>query len=333
MASPTRTPSDLLTEIARDPSRFTFFAATRLLECVSDRLPRIGSSTRPVEDLVRFGQTPALTFAPCEIESFSPPTGDAPGRMVLYHLGVFGPHGPLPGHLTDYAMQRERHHADPTFARFADVFHHRMIALFYRAWASAQPALGLDRPDSDRFSTFVASLVGLGFESLRARDTVPDGAKLFFSGRLAHQNHSADAIVATLAAFFGVRVRAEEFSGEWLDLPASDQLALGGANLDGGAVLGARMWICQHKFRLVLGPLTMERYRSLLPGSDGLRRLADFVRNFVGSEFAADVQLVLRREDVPELRLDGAQSLGWTTWITAGPLDRDPADLVLSATA
>ena len=45
-------------------------------------------------------------------------------------FGLLGPNGPLPLHLTEYVRERLRHHADPTFARFLDLFHHR-FALFF----------------------------------------------------------------------------------------------------------------------------------------------------------------------------------------------------------
>ena len=93
-----------------------------------------------------------------------------PPRLTQRFFGLLGPNGPLPLHLTDYARERVLHHGDPTLARFFDVFHHRMLALFYRAWAQAQPTASLDRPYDDRFADFVGSLIGIGSPLLRRRD-------------------------------------------------------------------------------------------------------------------------------------------------------------------
>src|SRR6478609_2460492 len=72
-------------------------------------------------------------------------------RLYVTFGGMFGPQGPLPLHLTEYARDRIINSADPTFARFLDIFHHRMLSLVYRAWADAQPTVQFDRPESDRF--------------------------------------------------------------------------------------------------------------------------------------------------------------------------------------
>ena len=60
-----------------------------------------------------------------------------------------------------------------------------------------------------------------------------------------------------------------------LDLPANSRLELGRTPVTGtlgqSAVLGARVWDRQSKFRLVLGPLGFADYERLLPGGDTLR--------------------------------------------------------------
>ena len=120
-------------------------------------------------------------FAGCLHTGWGPSCRAACGQI----LRLLGPHGPLPTHLTEYVRDRVRNANDPTFARFLDIFHHRMVTLFYRAWANAQPAVSLDRPGRDRFSFYVGSLFGLGEAMLRERDAVPDFAKLHFAGLLA----------------------------------------------------------------------------------------------------------------------------------------------------
>ena len=69
-------------------------------------------------------------------------------------FGLFGPNGPLPIHLTEYARERLQHGGDATLCRFLDVFHHRFLALFYKAWAQAQPHVNRDRPAQDRFVVY-----------------------------------------------------------------------------------------------------------------------------------------------------------------------------------
>ena len=170
MASTPRTSTDfvdLLQELERDATKFDFFQALRLLECAAKDRPRIGHSTRLGEDPIRFGQEPSLAFAPSTLADVEPGEAGRPWRMNVRFLGLFGPDGPLPLHLTEYANQREMHHKDETLRRFLDIFHHRILSLFYRSWAASQPAVNFDRPESDRFSMYVGSTFGLGSQEVR----------------------------------------------------------------------------------------------------------------------------------------------------------------------
>ena len=77
-------------------------------------------------------------------------TGD-PAKLPVNFLGLFGPNGPMPVHITEYARERQLNAHDPTLVGFLDLFHHRILSLFYRAWAVNQKAADLDRPKDARF--------------------------------------------------------------------------------------------------------------------------------------------------------------------------------------
>ena len=175
MASPTRqTPDPLaLQNVLRDrPESFEFFEALRWLECAYPDKPRFGHSAKPAEDAVRLCQTPSLAFAPRTVERFEQQEDGKPPRMYGLFFGLFGPNAPLPLHLTEYALDRKLNARDSTFIAFADIFHHRMLSLFYRCWADAQPTVQLDRPGEDRFSLYMGALVGLSTPNLQARDVL-----------------------------------------------------------------------------------------------------------------------------------------------------------------
>ncbi|MBX4144998.1 type VI secretion system baseplate subunit TssG, partial [Ralstonia pickettii] len=104
----------------------------------------LGHAVRPRDEPVRLGQRPSLAFAASMLAGVTD-DGTVPPRIAIHGFGLFGPNGPLPTHLTEYAHERAAQHDDPTFAAFADLFHHRLILLFYRAWADAQPTVTLDR--------------------------------------------------------------------------------------------------------------------------------------------------------------------------------------------
>ena len=99
------------------------------------------------------------------------------------------------------------------------------------------------------------------------------------------------------------------------------------------AAIGERVWDCQHRFRIVYGPLTLADYERMLPGGDSLFAMVALVRNYVGDEYAWDVNLVLEREQVPQARLGEYGRLGWTTWLAPETIGADADDLHLDPVA
>ena len=318
--------------LAKEPSAFDFFQALRRLECANASLPRIGCSARPDQDPLRLGQDPSLAFAPSTLASFRPASASGPARLGEYFLGLFGPSGPLPLHLTEYASDRLRHVHDPTLIAFADVFHHRMLSLFYRAWSLSRPTVSFDRPEEDWFARFLASLFGFGMPTLRNRDDLPDRAKLYYAGLLADHTRHPDGLRMILADYFTLPVNIEEFVGTWLLLPAVSRCRLGVSPETGSlgrtAVAGAWVWSGQSRFRIVFGALALIDYGRFLPGEPALMQVIAVVRMYVGDELEWELNLVLKKGEVPPLVLDGSLRLGWTSWLPAAERVGDADDLV-----
>lgn len=312
-------PVSRLDALTSDASSYDFFAALRLLECAHPDRPRIGESARPQDDAVRFGQKPSLAFTPSALAELRF-GAHGTAHLDVNFFGLTGANGPLPQHLTDYVRDRLRNANDPTLARFLDIFHHRMIALFYRGWASAQPTVSLDREHGDRFANYMASLIGLGMPSLRQRDAVPDVAKFHHAGQLASHSRNAGGLAAILTDYFQVPVAIEQFVGHWMRLPDDSlcQLRSGAMAqvLGSSTVLGSKVWNCQHKFRVVIGPLDLDDYQRMLPGGASFERLRAWVRNYAGMAYDWDIKLRLKRQAVPPLAL-GKARMGWTSWLHA----------------
>jgi type VI secretion system protein ImpH len=331
-----RDPVDVERRLEDAGAALDFFQALRLLENAHPDKPRIGASLRPRDDAVRFGRDPSLGFEPGAVAGFTPATGDAKARLAVNFFGLFGANGPLPLHVTEYARDRARNHDDHTLVAFLDVFHHRMVSLFYRARAAADPAISLDRPDSDRFADYVGSLFGIGTPGMRGRDEIGDFAKLHFAGLMANQRRPAAGLVTILRAYFRLPVEIEQFVGHWMKIPLDGQTRIGmddrGNRLGTSAVLGTKVWDCQHKFRLVIGPLGYDDYERMLPGGASMTRLVDWIKSYAGTVLDWDVRLVLRQPDVPPLTL-GTRRLGWTTYLANGPAARDARQLLINPTA
>jgi type VI secretion system protein ImpH len=324
----------LLERLQQAPWEFDFFQALRRLECLHPERPRLGKGLRPAEEPVRLAQETSMAFAPSTLASCAPQPDGLPARLAQRFFGLLGPNGALPLHLTEHALERSLHHGDRTFARFLDLFHHRMLLLFYRAWADAQPAVWADRPQQDRFAFYLGALSGRSTAHLIQRDAVPDAAKLHFTGHLARQVRNAEGLESMLSDYFRLPVKIEQFVTNWLSLPADQRTRLGGwarqsIALGRGAVLGKRACDVQSKFRIRLGPLHAEDYAAFLPGQPRLQALRDWVRNWVGFELDWDVTLVLAREEVSGVRLGRDGRLGWSSWLGAWRKQDHADDLVL----
>lgn len=324
----------LFAALAEAPYRHDFYQTLRRLEAANPHKPRWGQARRPVDEPIRLGQTPDLSFAPAPLAAFESGREGKPPRLLVHLFGLFGPNGPLPIHLTEYARERLRA-GDPTLTRFLDLFHHRFLTLFYRAWAQAQPHVNYDRPESDRFSRYIGAFVGIAPSAFRGRDAVPDLAKLFHVGALIRQTRNVEGLRAILRHFFRVPVDVEEFVGDWMPLDTGERTYLGrpGAVLGVAAVAGRRVWDRQHKFRVWVGPLTLAEYEEFLPGGVQLRKLVDWVRLYATFELHWDVRLLLKKDEVPVARLGAGRRLGWTTWLGRRQAGTDAADLCLNAEA
>lgn len=328
-----RDPVELEQQLEAQAARMDFFQVLRLLENARPDLPRIGTSLRPRDDAVRFGQDPALVFHPAALARFTRADGDAKARLAVNFFGLLGANGPLPLHITEYVRDRLRHGGDGTMLAFLDVFHHRMLALFYRARASAEPVISLDRHDGDRFSEFVGSLFGIGAPALRERDAIGDFAKLHFAGLLANKTRPAAGLVTILRAYFKLPFEVEQFVGHWMRIPAEVQSRIGAAEdgnrLGSSLMLGRSVWDVQNKFRIVIGPLDYADYLRFMPGGDSLARLLAWARLYAGLALDWDVRLVLKKDQRPPLRLGGATRMGWSTWLASGPPRRDLDQMVI----
>ena len=132
------------------------------------------------------------------------------------------------------------------------------------------------------------------------------------------------ALEGILADYFGLPIGVLQLQGQWLHLdPGEQALMPGGASPKGqnnqlgvNVIVGERVWDVQSKFRLRIGPLTYAQFQRFMPNGDALRPLCQLTRLYVGPEFDFDVQLVLRREEVPGSLVGGKKShLGWNTWM------------------
>lgn len=350
MASESRTTGSTLKDrLFAESYRFRFFQAVRLLEKLRPKqgdgearpdpanrdAMGVGQDANPDEEVVRFRAHPSLEFPPSPVYEI---TGqeDGPAEMVVAFMGLTGPLGVLPRHYTELVIEGKRE-KEPALSAFLDMFNHRLISLFYRAWEKYRLEVAFEKGERDHFSRYLMSLIGLGTPGLQNRLSLNDKALLPYTGMIAQQPRSVCALESLLQNFFGLCIEIQQFGGQWFKLDESSRSTLGqkGRNnrLGVSTVIGEKVWDRQAKFTVRIGAMGYAKFVDFLPQGKAYRAANELVRLFAGQEFDFALQLVLKKEEVPECQLGGdeqsAPKLGWSTWLMSQPPDRDVDDVLL----
>ena len=335
-----RQTADLTQEIRSRPGSFDFFQAVRLLELEAASTGNgheyVGTSPSPEKEVIRFRTHPSLAFPPSAIRSVENPPADAqnggptgPTEMQVCFMGFVGAAALLPRHYTEHVIKRISLR-DTTLRDFLDLFHHRTISLFYRAWRKYHFAFAYEhavrtRASEDTFTRALFSLTGLGLDTLRHRQPVDDAAFVFQAGHFSRVQRPAQCLEGLLESLLRVPFRVEQFVGHWVELDSAQRSRLpsrGDAPTDRqrlgrGVCLGSRTWDVQSKVRLIAGPLTYSELQYFLPGTKGQERVRAITSSFLAGVIEFDLQCVLATGESPGIRLGGDHpvGLGHDTWL------------------
>lgn len=335
------------------PQEFDFFQAVRLFERIYPGREPVGRFVVPQREVVRFSAHASMVFPASAIQQVN--WNQSPPAVIVNFMGLTGPQGVLPLLYTQLIIERLRA-KETTMMAFFDIFNHRMISLFYDAWEKYRFAIAYERSgfsrqdpaerERDVMSHVLMHLIGIGTEGLATRQAVPDHALLFYSGLLSLHSRSSAALRNVLWDYFDVPVEIEQYVGAWyrLDIPTQCRFDKGvtySEQVGVGVIVGDEIWDQQSGVRIRLGPLSLEQYLDFLPDGTAYQPLKALVRFFEGDQMDFEVQLVLKRDEVPRAELGVEESrsqvrdlrvaaqLGWTTWAKTVPMGYDPSDTVL----
>ena len=336
--APPPEPLPLPARLLNEPWDYRFFQAVRLLQLISPQRAPIGRFAEPAHEAVRFTSHQTLSHPPSEIHSFEEKQ-DSPHQLSVNFMGLTGPVGELPVAYTSHVIARLQA-GDSTIASFFDIFNHRMVSLFYRAWERYRFTIPYERGEMGGLTQYMLDFLGLGTPGLQDRQEVGDQSLIYYSGLLTQRPRSAQSLRQILQDYFEVPVEIIQFIGAWrkLDrnticiLDDNEEFAPASSRLGLGAVAGDEVWDPQSIVRIRLGPLTLNRYLEFLPNGSAYPALRAIARFFAGQELDFEVQLVLKREEAVGVQLGvdtGMEpQLGWLSWIKSVPMDRDPDDTV-----
>jgi len=336
----------LINPLLDRPQYFDFFQAVQLLERLRPERAPVGAFADPQDEVVHFQAATSVSFPASAVQQLEDPT-DGPAQMTVNFFGMTGPKGVLPLDYSLYVADRRRA-GDHAFKAFLAIFEHRIVSLFYRAWAKSHASVGFGRTkeqtareqasegaNQDWLTELLLSIVGMRTEGLQGRLPMSDEALLFYAGLLSIPSRPAAALEQLVADYFDVPCEVEQFVGAWYPLSTSAQTALGEETdlLGAGAVAGDEVWDQQGRARVRIGPLTRRRYDEFLPGGASHEALRALTRFFGNDQFDFEIQLVLARDEAPVCQIDADAPplpLAWCTWLHTAPLERDPEDAVFT---
>jgi type VI secretion system protein ImpH len=289
----------------------------RYIDANAPLTKRLGYSVSPKQDAVRLGQTPLLHFHSSAFTGVSYDKVNGNYKLKNSYWGLLGINGPLPSHITEYAIERQYRIKDNTLTEFLDIFHHRFLSLFYRAWADAQPTVSHDRADSDIFSQRISVFSGSVAAVKRDFDAEHNRYQNL-AGLYSQKNRGATSLAQILTQYLEHPVEINEFSGDWYSLQESEKTALGSANATLGidSILGARTFQRSFNFSIVIGPLSYQDYIDLLGNKQRFSTLKELTIKTVGAEYRFSIKLVLKAYQTQPSHL-GKARLGINSWCQA----------------
>lgn len=305
----------LLQRLLAQPQKFDLFQAISLLERegVAEGRAEIGE---PGVEAVRLGSHLSLGFEASDVRAASrqPPTGEA-FRLTTPVLSLAGHAGPLPTVFTEMLLERQGA-KDFATADFLDIFHHRLLSLFYLNRKRRRPGLGWASPQASTVARASSRLCGLQADAHGSHRP-----RLRHAGLLGGAPRSMAALCALLSDRYAMPFTGEQFAGGWQRLEDDELTALGDARrppeLGRTAFVGRRVWDQAAGIRLRADGQPLERVLQLLPGGELHEDFKAAVRHFLPSALRVEVCLRPAAGEVPPGRLTGgdAPRLGWNAWM------------------
>ena len=320
------TPDDLTAlfdAVAAEPTAWELFALLRGVEAARPGTARIGVSLDPGQELVDLAHAPSADFPRTTVAEFSR-AGRRP-TVRSQHLGLTGPMGPLPAHLTEIAIFERRIKGPTPYADFLDLISARMLQGFYRAWAEASPTAQADRPADDNFAARLGAASGatdLRFVSGAERpphdaEGFNDWRRLAYGGHLAGLK-SAAAIADLFGHLLERPVTVAEAIGRWRVIPGDARTRIGRTGchnrLGIGATLGGRFFAVEWNIAFAIRAASMDDLADFLPGGLASGLLAEAAAAVLPAHLQWDARIEIDEAAIAPARL-GTMRLGHTSWV------------------
>jgi len=297
MAGPQRQSDVALTrQLAEDGKRLDFFAAVHLLHRLKQGAAPSGTLGPYRDEPVRFRHSATLQFHSGDIEGIKLENGHV--VLTSTFLGLYGAASPLAIHFSEDVIAAEN--ADQTSLReFYDLFHHRLLGLFYRAWKKYRLHSVFRMGGEDEASKRLVCFVGVDGHGGQAETGLSRLELLELAPLLAMRARPPRVLVLALKRLLpGIRVGIEPFVQRRARIEIDDRFTLGRKSnvLGRDATLGAHVLDRSARFRVIFGPVSYDVCETLMPGGARYPILRRVIEQFTRGTLEAEVDVLLSQD-------------------------------------
>lgn len=288
------------------------------IERLSGASARIGGDAPPSNESIRFAHDTSLAFRSGDVSRVMvgriPAPPGAPEsearlgfRVQTTFLGLSGVVSPLPTTMAEEVL------LDDTQIRgaFLDLFHHRLVSLFYRSTVRFSPAREHRSDGADPWMSRALGLAGLDVDGGALSD-LPPHVKLRLLPILARRARGARsfqrALSVGLGSFLGIEaipVELREWKGSTSNVPAhcSARLSNGAPRLGEGALLGSAIRDPGGMLEVIVGPLKGREKDAFIRDGRGLAVVGALLDAFGRRALRARIKVLATPDAIDPLRL------------------------------
>lgn len=329
------TPLTLENILYQSSSQFEFHAAMKLISTMHFDARASGhNATRFFDEKVLIKVHPTFAMPSKDIyKIIKPSTADSMPEMFINFLGIETRQGPLPDPYIEQLI-RSYENNDKAFHAFLSIFNNSIAHLFHDIRKKFWVGISIAPPEETPYGKVLKSLIGIGNQHLENRLKVPDRSLLYYASFFWQKPRSAKALEKLLSHFFKTRFSLKQIIGKWHSIPATQRSSLGRRGqfqkLGTSAVIGSRFWDQQSYFRLTTDPLDLTTFINFLKPGPRYQELISLTDFFVSKQQEFQINLVLKKEHVPQTKLGRGAALSWTTWLKSKAFTKDADQVMLN---
>lgn len=227
---------------------------------------------------------------------------DGATTLVVAHAGLLAASSPLPGRVVSGLGD-----ANGDVTAFLNLLTNRLLHLDHDAWHATRLVAQWERRE----------LTGTG-EVRDVRESLTQNVKLPgtdraqwspLAGYFLRGVRTAEQLSAMLGEFLQAPVLVREFIPVSMELTRDEQQIV-----QTDAVCDR-----ESRLRIEVGPLSWDQFRSLIPGGAGLASVLELSRLYAGRDYDFEIELTVRKDSLPAMRVGSGLPLRWASWFTGGP--------------